>query len=446
MTRLSWLLLACLLLAPCVVKVVAFKPSLLPTTPHWHIVGGNDKNKIQYYTTKTGPTPTLAAASSSRLFVQPTRHYPQQDDDDDDDNNKNKQSSSNNNNKNNNNKLSLLVSTILRNGLDTCASAGIPNARTAGVWGKIQKIHDPITYIVLAAAAGFRWEWCFRNPYYWFAVGFCIKWYRARYVFKIPVWDRQPNWNNIITSKEQEKDLKAFTCKKCGSTLFIAKTREFFFEGNTGIGGLGCFSCGAKGKDNFVMDRDRIVEDVADMDDYFEYERPLDFVSRAERRKLLKEAAGDEEKANQLLLERQTGDQAQGGGEGEGGEGTTATVDAETVAHAETQEETDTEEASSTDGEGSPKLEAEEESVDSAEDQRAAETTSPAVNDSAASSPSSSESLNGTPPAADEKESSPAPEPPKAEKKKKKKKDKPKPPPAPVSDEDMLDALDMDAL
>jgi hypothetical protein len=28
-----------------------------------------------------------------------------------------------------------------------------------------------------------------------------------------------------------------------------------------GIGGLGCFSCGAKGKENFVMDRDRIVED-----------------------------------------------------------------------------------------------------------------------------------------------------------------------------------------
>jgi hypothetical protein len=55
------------------------------------------------------------------------------------------------------------------------------------------------------------------------------------------------------------------------------------------------------------MDRDRIVEDVGDMDDYFEYERPLDFVSRAERRKLLKETQGDEEKANQLLLERTTG-------------------------------------------------------------------------------------------------------------------------------------------
>lgn len=108
----------------------------------------------------------------------------------------------------------------------------------------------------------------------------------------------------MITSKEQEKDLKAFTCKNCGSTIFIAKTREFFFEGDTGIGGLGCFTCGAKGKENFVMDRDRIVEDVADIDDYFDYERPLDFVSRAERRKLLAEAKGDEERANQLLVDR----------------------------------------------------------------------------------------------------------------------------------------------
>ena len=108
----------------------------------------------------------------------------------------------------------------------------------------------------------------------------------------------------MITSKEQEKDLKALTCKSCGSTIFIAKSREFFFEGTTGIGGLGCYACGAKGKDNFVMDRDRIIEDVGDMDDYFEYETPLDLVSRAERRKVMKEAQGDEEKANKLLLER----------------------------------------------------------------------------------------------------------------------------------------------
>lgn len=184
--------------------------------------------------------------------------------------------------------------------------SGGPGERR-GVFARIKQLHNPITYIVLSLLAGLKWDWCFRSPYYWFGVAFCVKWYRARYVFKIPVWDRQPNWNNIITSKEQEKDLKAFTCKNCGSTLFIAKSREFFFEGGTGIGGLGCFSCGAKGKDNFVMDRERIVEDVADIDDYFEYERPLDFVSAAERRKILKEAGGDEDKANLLLLERTTG-------------------------------------------------------------------------------------------------------------------------------------------
>lgn len=188
--------------------------------------------------------------------------------------------------------------------LNRLSSANIKDARVTGIFSRIKRLHDPITYTVLLLLAGFRWDWCFRNVFWLFAVGFCIKWYRAKYVFKIPVWDRQPNWNNIITSKEQEKDLKAYTCKKCGSTLFIAKTREFFFEGNTGIGGLGCFTCGAKGKENFVMDRDRIVEDVADVDDYFEYERPLDFVSRAERRKLLKETQGDEEKANQILLNR----------------------------------------------------------------------------------------------------------------------------------------------
>ena len=40
------------------------------------------------------------------------------------------------------------------------------------------------------------------------------------------------------------------------------------------------------------------------MDDYFEYERPLDLISAYERRKLLKETKGDEEKANQILSAR----------------------------------------------------------------------------------------------------------------------------------------------
>jgi len=196
-------------------------------------------------------------------------------------------------------KRGLLHSFMRR--LDTTKAAGLEDVKMAGIFSKI---HGPITYLVLGLLLGLKNKWCFKNPYYWFAMAFCVKWYRARYVFKIPVWDRQPNWNNIITSKEQEKDLKAFTCKNCGSTIFIAKSREFFFEGSTGIGGLGCFTCGAKGAENFVMDRDRIVEDVADMDDYFEYERPLDFVSAAERRKVMKEAGGDEDKANEILVAR----------------------------------------------------------------------------------------------------------------------------------------------
>jgi hypothetical protein len=131
------------------------------------------------------------------------------------------------------------------------------------------------------------------------------KWYRARYINKIPVWDRQPQWNMVVTNREQEKELKAYTCKTCGSTLFIARNRDWFFEGDTGLGGLGCYTCGAKGKDNFVMDRDRILEDVGDDDDYFDYERPLDFVTAAERRALLKQAGGDEEAANQILVDQE---------------------------------------------------------------------------------------------------------------------------------------------
>lgn len=173
---------------------------------------------------------------------------------------------------------------------------------------RLKKLHGPKTYILLSVVLAQKFApRMFKNRLFLIWLAFCFKWYRARYVFKVPVWDRQPNWNNIITSKDQEKDLKAFTCKTCGSTIFIAKSREFFFEGDTGIGGLGCFSCGAKGKDNFVMDRDRIVDDVGDADDYFDYERPLDFVSAAERRELLKSVKGDEEAANQLLLERESG-------------------------------------------------------------------------------------------------------------------------------------------
>uniref|UniRef100_A0A7S2U8N1 Uncharacterized protein n=1 Tax=Attheya septentrionalis TaxID=420275 RepID=A0A7S2U8N1_9STRA len=144
----------------------------------------------------------------------------------------------------------------------------------------------------------------FKQGVYAVVFMFLVKWYRARYITKIPVWDRQPQWNTVITSKEQEKDLRAYTCKTCGSTIFTAKNRHGYFRGSRGLRGMGCFTCGAKGEDNFVMDRDRIVEDVGE-DDYFDYERPLDFVTRAERRAAIKEAQGDEEKANQMLVEQQ---------------------------------------------------------------------------------------------------------------------------------------------
>lgn len=287
-------------------------------------------------------------------------------------------------------------------------------------------------------------------------MGFCVKWYRARYVFKIPVWDRQPNWNNIITSKEQEKDLKAFTCKQCGSTLFIAKTREFFFEGNTGIGGLGCFTCGAKGKENFVMDRDRIVEDVADVDDYFEYERPLDFVSRAERRAVMKEAAGDEDRANDLLMQRQTeeggggeDDDASGADRGDddtvGSNGETTVMDAEIVE--QTNDETSTteepepsvEEAKDVDGEQKEKEEpvtASTEEVPVTQEKQ--EEQEEAANSTEESSAAKAEKETPEPVIEAKEEEKPAPAP-------KKKKDEPKAPSSvPASDDDIFDALDMD--
>ena len=46
------------------------------------------------------------------------------------------------------------------------------------------------------------------------------------------------------------------------------------------------------------------------VDDYFEYERPLDFVSSAERKRVLKEAGGDEDKANEIIMERANQEEA----------------------------------------------------------------------------------------------------------------------------------------
>ncbi|KAL3796707.1 hypothetical protein HJC23_010007 [Cyclotella cryptica] len=127
---------------------------------------------------------------------------------------------------------------------------------------------------------------------------FLFKWYRARFITKIPVWDRQPQWNMVVTSPEQEKELHAYQCKNCGATIFIARHREWFFKG----GNTECTNCGAKGTENFQDVRDDVINSIDD--DYFDYPSPLDFVSAAERRRLVKEAGGDEVLAKKIAIEK----------------------------------------------------------------------------------------------------------------------------------------------
>lgn len=114
------------------------------------------------------------------------------------------------------------------------------------------------------------------------------------------IWERQPQWNTVITSKEDEQkaNLEALSCKSCGATIFIAKGRKWFQMPR----GYECYCCGASGNDNFENTRDDLLEEIDD--DYFDYEKPLDFVSAAERKKLMKEAGGDEAKATALLTQQ----------------------------------------------------------------------------------------------------------------------------------------------
>ena len=114
------------------------------------------------------------------------------------------------------------------------------------------------------------------------------------------IWERQPQWNTVITSKEDEEkaNLEALTCNNCGATIFIAKGRKWFQMPR----GYECYVCGASGNENFTNTREDLLEEIDD--DYFDYEKPLDFVTAAERRKLMKEAGGDEELATALLTQK----------------------------------------------------------------------------------------------------------------------------------------------
>jgi len=66
--------------------------------------------------------------------------------------------------------------------------------------------------------------------------------------------------------------------------MFIAKGREIRFFNRF----VECYNCGAKGKDSFYDRRKEIVEND---DTDFEYENPMDYISKGERKKLEREQA-----------------------------------------------------------------------------------------------------------------------------------------------------------
>lgn len=129
------------------------------------------------------------------------------------------------------------------------------------------------------------------------------RWYRAKFMLKQKFTEKQPAWGHVITSKDQEKNLHAWTCKNCGTTMFIAKGREIRFFNRW----VECYNCGARGKDSFY---DRREEIAADDDTDFTYENPLDYVSRGERKKLekeVKEGEGRGEKVDVVALMEEKG-------------------------------------------------------------------------------------------------------------------------------------------
>jgi len=112
-----------------------------------------------------------------------------------------------------------------------------------------------------------------------FVLMFGWKWYRAKFLLKQNFMEKQPAWGHVITSKEQESVLHAWTCKECGTTMFIAKGREIRFFNRF----VECYNCGARGKESFY---DRREEIAATDDTDFEYENPLDYVANGERKQM----------------------------------------------------------------------------------------------------------------------------------------------------------------
>lgn len=162
-------------------------------------------------------------------------------------------------------KRARLVSKVYDRLTDTMTPAGLENPVLANFWAGGPKRFFFLLFTMLG-----------------------IKWWRSKFLLKQKFTDKIPAWGHVITSKEQEEVLHAWTCKECGTTMFIAKGREIRFFNRF----VECYNCGAKGKDSFY---DRRAEIVEKDDTDFEYENPMDYISNAERRKLEKQKEKEEE-------------------------------------------------------------------------------------------------------------------------------------------------------
>ncbi len=92
--------------------------------------------------------------------------------------------------------------------------------------------------------------------------------------------------------------MHAYTCKKCGATIFIAKGREWRFFSPF----VECSNCGAKGKENFYDRRKEIVDEVDD--GTFVYESFVDYnMSKRAQKKMMEEKKRVEEQQKKFEAE-----------------------------------------------------------------------------------------------------------------------------------------------
>ncbi len=95
--------------------------------------------------------------------------------------------------------------------------------------------------------------------------------------------------------------MHAYTCKKCGATIFIAKGREWRFFSPF----VECSNCGAKGKENFYDRRKEIVDEVDD--GTFIYESFVDYnMSKRAQKKMLEEKQKVEKQQRKFEAEEAT--------------------------------------------------------------------------------------------------------------------------------------------